>query len=81
MSPIVLAFLVYIVWQSPGGLRGLLDRIPTLGPGLVGFIGLAVLGFALNDSGIPIPGVMLGVLAPVLIVILIRARDGDRLPA
>jgi hypothetical protein len=34
---------------------------------------LAVLGFSLNDSGISIPGVMLGVLTPVMIVILVRA--------
>jgi hypothetical protein len=75
MAPIVFAFLIYIVWQSPGGLRALLERIPSLRPALAGFAVLAVLGFALNDSGIPIPGVMVGVLTPVLIVILIR--DGD----
>ena len=40
---------------------------------------LAVLGFSLNDSGISIPGVMLGVLTPVMIVILVPQpdRDGD----
>ena len=81
MAPIVFALLMCAVWQSPGGLRALLERVPSLRPALVGFAVLAVLGFALNDSGIPIPGVMVGVLTPVLIVVLIRAQDDDRLPA
>ena len=74
MAPIVFALLICAVWQSPGGLRAPLERIPSLRPALVGFAVLAVLGFALNDSGIPIPGVMVGVLTPVLIVILIRGE-------
>jgi hypothetical protein len=81
MAPIVLALLICAVWQSPGGLRAPVERIPSLRPALVGFAVLAVLGFALNDSGIPIPGVMVGVLTPVVIVILIRGQDGDRLPS
>jgi hypothetical protein len=78
MAPIVFALLMCAVWQAPGGLRVLLERIPSLRPALVGFVVLAVLGFGLNDSGIPIPGVMVGVLTPVVIVILIRNLDHDR---
>jgi hypothetical protein len=47
---------------------------------LVSLAVLAVLGFSLNDSGISIPGVMLGVLTPVMIVVLVRA-DRDRIAA
>jgi hypothetical protein len=42
---------------------------------LVGLGILTVLGTALNDSGIAIAGVMLGVMTPVLVVVTMR---GDR---
>jgi hypothetical protein len=58
-------------------MRGLTQRIPPLSASLVGFAILAVLGFALNDSGIAIPAVMVGVLAPVLIVLTLRAIPDD----
>lgn len=75
MAPIVLAFVAFIVLSSPGGVRSLVARIPALGPALIGLAVLAVLGFSLNDSGIRIPAVMLGVLMPVLVVVLVRAHD------
>jgi hypothetical protein len=34
---------------------------------------VAVLGFALNDQGIVVPAVMLGILAPALVVLAIAA--------
>jgi hypothetical protein len=79
MGPIVLVFLIYIVWQSPGGVRGLTGRIPPLRPTLVALVVLAVLGFALNDSGVPIPAIMFGIAAPVLIFTLLRGDGHDRL--
>ena len=78
ISAIVLAFVVALVWRAPGGLPALLERIPSLRPALVGLVVLAVLGYALNDSGIPIPGVMVGIVTPVLVVILLRAGDEDK---
>jgi hypothetical protein len=79
MVPIVLAGVAYIIYRAPGRLRALHERIPPMRWGLLSLAVLAVLGFSLNDSGISIPGVMMGVLTPVLIVILVRA-DRDRLP-
>ncbi|HEX4491776.1 MAG TPA: hypothetical protein VH914_11265 [Acidimicrobiia bacterium] len=73
MVPIVLAGVGYIIWRAPGRLRALHERIPPMRWGLIALAVLAVLGFSLNDSGISIPGVMLGVLTPVMIVILVRA--------
>jgi hypothetical protein len=32
---------------------------------------VAVLGFALNDQGIVVPAVMLGILAPALVVLVV----------
>ena len=75
MAPIVLAFVAFMVLSSPGGVRSLVGRIPPLGPALIGLAVLAVLGCSLNDSGIRIPAVMLGVLMPVLVVVLVRAHD------
>jgi hypothetical protein len=78
MLPVVLAGIAYLVYRAPGRLRGIRDRIPPLTAALVGFALVAFLGFALNDSGIAIPGVMLGILTPVIIVITIRG-ERDRL--
>jgi hypothetical protein len=61
-------------------MRGLYQRVPPLSASLVGFAIVAVLGFALNDSGIAVPGVMLGVLTPVLVVLTLRA-ERDRAPS
>ena len=49
------------------------ELVAILGPLAV----LALLGFALNDSGIRTPGVMLGVVIPVMVVILLRANRDD----
>jgi hypothetical protein len=80
MVPIALAGVAYIVYRAPGRLQALHERIPPMRWGLVSLAVLAVLGFSLNDSGISIPGVMMGVLTPVMIVILVRA-DRDRIAA
>jgi hypothetical protein len=75
MFPLVLAGLAYLVYRAPGSMRGLHQRLPQLSASLVGLGVLIVLGTLLNDSGIAIAGVMLGVVTPVLIVVTVR---GDR---
>jgi len=75
MLPVVLAGIAYLVYRAPGRMRGLHERIPQLSAALAGLGILTVLGTALNDSGIAIAGVMLGVMTPVLIVVTMR---GDR---
>ena len=77
MLPVVLAGIAYLVYRAPGRMRGLHERIPQLSAALVGLLIVAVLGTALNDSGIAIAGVMLGVMTPVLVVVTMR---GDRPP-
>jgi hypothetical protein len=82
MVPIVIAGVGYIIYRAPGRLRALHERIPPMRWALLSLAVLAVLGFSLNDSGISIPGVMLGVLTPVMIVILVRAeRDRTEIGA
>jgi hypothetical protein len=79
MLPIVLTGIAYLVYRAPGRLRGVYEQVPTLRAALAGLGVLAVLGFLLNDSGIAIPGVMLGVVTPVLVVLVVHgARHGGR---
>jgi hypothetical protein len=72
MVPVVLVGIAYLIYRMPGRLRGIYERIPPLRAALAGFTVLAVLGFALNDSGIAVPAMMLGVLSPMLIVLALR---------
>ncbi|MBA2326549.1 MAG: hypothetical protein H0V95_07890 [Actinobacteria bacterium] len=74
--PVALVFLAYLARRSPVSLRDLTARFPELQAAIVGVLVLAVLGFTLNDSGIAVPGVMLGTLTSVLVVVLTRVREG-----
>lgn len=62
--PITLAFLAFLVWRPQGFLRGVIERFPGVRAGLIGSLVGGILGFALNDSGVAIPAMMLGVLLP-----------------
>lgn len=61
MVPITLGLLTWLVWKAPDRLRLIDDRIPELRAAGVGFVVVTVLGYAFNDSGIVVPGIMLGV--------------------
>lgn len=73
MVPIVLCFIVYLLWRAPGRVKAIRDALPESLPGLavVGF-----LGFALNDSGIAVPGVLLGVVNASLVHLTVRTLPG-----
>lgn len=77
MVPVVFAFVLYLIWRAPGRLHRIQELIPQERASLYGFTVVAVLGFALNDSGIAIPGVMLGVLNASLVYLLLVT---DELP-
>lgn len=72
MVPAALAFVAYLVYRSPSALGAIQRRMPELRAALAGVGAAAVLGFALNDSGIAVPGMMLGVLNPVLVYLSAR---------
>jgi hypothetical protein len=74
LVPIVLAFVTYLVFWPPRRLNALLQRIPELRSALIGFATLLVLGYALNDSGIVVPAIMLGVLNAVLVSLTVPER-------
>ena len=62
LLPIGVALLAYLWWQRSSGVRKLLRAEPAVRHALVAFGVTAVLGFALNDSGIAIPALMVAVL-------------------
>ncbi|HEY7138427.1 MAG TPA: hypothetical protein VIB48_25455 [Acidimicrobiia bacterium] len=75
--PVTAAFIAFLVLGPPRRFGILRARVPELDAGLAGLAVLAVLGFALNDSGISIPGMMLGVLDAALVYLVARELDGD----
>ena len=70
MLPAVFLFIAYLIWRAPGTLREVREEIPEMRAGLVGILVFGLLGFAFNDSGISIPGVMIGVVNSTLVFLV-----------
>jgi hypothetical protein len=77
MVPAVFAFVALLVWRAPGRLRQIQEGRPELRAALIGFAVAAVLGFALNDSGIAVPGLMLGVMGASLAFLVASVDVND----
>ena len=73
--PIAIAFLSFLVWRRPGSLRQLEERVPGLRAGLIGWLVAAIIGFALNDSGIAVPAMMLAVVLPYVAFLIVQMAD------
>jgi len=64
---IVVVGAIVVLWtRAPRRLRPVVGAVPTLRPVALALVVLAVLGYALNDSGVPIPALMLAVVAAAL---------------
>lgn len=77
----VIAASVVAAWRAPGRLREVAREFPALplvGPGVL--LGL-VLGYALNDSGIAVPGMMLAVAVPAVVYLVARVEPSPPTPA
>jgi hypothetical protein len=75
MVPLALVLAVYLLWRAPGAARAIRGAIPEA---LAGLLVVGVLGFALNDSGIAVPGVMIGVINAALVHLMVRGLpDGE----
>jgi hypothetical protein len=73
-----LAFVAYLLWWPPRHLVQLFARVPELRATLIGFGVLALLGYGLNDAGVVVPGLMLGVLVCVLVpLVLVPSVAGE----
>ena len=80
--PLALALVAYLALRAPARLRELEKRCPALRAGAIGAGALLLLGFALNDSGIRVPGIMLVVFDATLVVLLAsRSLGTERPPA
>jgi hypothetical protein len=80
MVPVVFASIAIVFWRSPGRLRTIQERIPEERAAVAGLLVAMLLGFALNDSGIAVPGMMLGVVSASLVHLMFRVDDqGPRL--
>lgn len=81
LIPASLAFLVFLIRARPRVLRQLEDTIPGLRLCLIGTLALGVLGAALNDSGVAIPGIMLVLALPYVSYLALHRLDQVSLPS
>jgi hypothetical protein len=77
MVPIAAGLVAWVLWRSPARLRVILQRVPELRAAAIGFAIVAVLGWVFNDTGIAVPGVMLGVGTSVLVALLAWTATTD----
>jgi hypothetical protein len=75
MLPIVFGSILYLIWRAPGRLQQLQRVLPQERAARAGFVVAAVLGFALNDSGVAVPGLMLGVMNASLVYLVLRVDE------
>ena len=76
--PFALGLLIYLARRRSGLLRDLQEQVPGIRPLLAGGLLVAVLGFALNDSGVAVPAMMFAVLLPYLTYVLLRWDQAPR---
>ena len=81
LVPSVLAFLAWLAYGSSPRLEAIRARAPEMRPAFVGVLVAAVLGMTLNDSGIAVPAMMLGVLNPVVVRLAIDSDERALSPA
>ena len=70
--------VVYLCWVRPRSLRTLIARVSTARITAISLAVLAVLGFALNDSGITIPSMMAAIAEAALVIVLARVVFTER---
>jgi hypothetical protein len=79
LVPVTFTFLAVLVFVRPHRFELLQTRIPELRAALAGLAVVVVLGFAFNDSGIAVPGMMFGVTDAALVYLVARTADRRRL--
>ena len=67
----------YLWWVRPRSLRTLFARVSTARVTAIAFGIVALLGFALNDSGVTIPSMMAAVAEAVVVILLARVVFRD----
>jgi hypothetical protein len=73
--PLLFGGACYLFWRAPSVFARIQEEVPAERAAMVGLAIAMVLGFALNDSGIAIPGVMMGVINASIVFLLLRTFD------
>ena len=76
--PITLVLVYWLIKRAPARLQAVYAAVPEVRTGGIGLAIVAVLGYALNDSGVAIPGVMLVIAIAALVWLLVRFEPGDQ---
>ncbi len=71
LVPMVLIFVGLLLAYHRSRLVALFEGVPELRAATVGFVILAGLGYALNDSGVAVPGMMVGIANAVLVCLVL----------
>lgn len=72
--PIAVAFTIFVLLRPRGRLRSMFDTHPELRAGLTAALILNVVGFAVNDSGVAIPAMGLGIAVPYALATVLALR-------
>ena len=75
--PPAVAVMVWLLRRPRGRWQRLAEVYPRLRAGLLGGLALAILGFAVNDSGIVIPAVVLSFLVPMALITHLSLEGAD----
>ncbi|MEX1006726.1 MAG: hypothetical protein WD271_02650 [Acidimicrobiia bacterium] len=73
---VVVLLVAYLWFVAPRSLRPVVRELSTANATGIAFLVVAVLGFALNDSGIAIPGMMFAVFESTLVVLMASSYFG-----
>lgn len=72
LVPPALAVIAYLLFRPHGSWRRFAAEYPRLRAGLIGGLILGILGFAVNDSGIVVPAMILSFLVPLALLTHLR---------
>ena len=72
LVPPALAVIAYLLFRPLGSWRRFAEEYPRLRAGLIGGLVLGLLGFAVNDSGIVVPAMILSFLVPLALLTHLR---------
>lgn len=72
LVPPALAVIAYLLFRPSGSWRRFAAEYPKLRAGLIGGLVLGILGFAVNDSGIVVPAMILSFLVPLALLTHLR---------
>jgi hypothetical protein len=76
VAPLVAGFGL-IAWRGRARVRTVCAAMPSIGRATPGFLVLAVLGYAANDSGIAVPTALVCLVVPALIFVADRTRQPE----